>query len=133
MRNSVAVLAMIPICMMEYMTTQDFAIVNGALGSVAGQFHVPVTELHWVISAQLLSVGAFMVPGGIAGDRFGRKTVFVTGLILTAICNLFMFFAPTFTAFIGARALNGVAMAFLVPVALAMIADLMPALFRRSR
>lgn len=123
-RSNTAWLAMIPVCIMELMTTQDFAIVNAALTAMAGQFGVHVGQLHWAISAQLLTIGGLLVVAGRAGDKFGKKPVFVVGLCISALGNLFVSMAPSFSWLICARVFTGIGMALMLPVALSLVADL---------
>jgi predicted MFS family arabinose efflux permease len=124
MKISKSVLAMLPVCMVEFLTTQDFAIVNGSLGGIAASYGVPVTRLHWVLSAQMLVVGALLVPAGSAGDRFGRKVLFVSGLLVSMLGYLVVFAAPSFAAVIAGRIVAGCGMAMTLPVALSLVADL---------
>lgn len=119
-----AILAMVPICIMELMTTQDFAVINGSLTPMSVRFHVPVAQLHWAISAQLLTIGGLLILAGWTGDRFGKKPVFVAGLCISVLGNVLVSMSPTFALLIGARVLTGIGMALMYPIALSLIADL---------
>jgi len=99
----------------------DGTVVNAALPAISRDLDASLADLQWVITAYLLTLGAFLVLGGSLGDRFGRRRVLVTGLlgfgITSALCGL----APTPVMLIGARALQGVAAALMVPGSLAIV------------
>jgi MFS family permease len=69
----------------------DWFALNLALPAIARQFNVPPTDLQWVISGYMFSIGALMVTGGRLADIFGRRRIIVIGLalfgILSAICG----------------------------------------------
>jgi len=99
----------------------DGTVVNTALPAIAGDLHASLADLQWVISAYLLTLGAFLVLGGSLGDHFGRRRVLVWGLLgfgaMSALCGL----APNTSVLIGARALQGIAAALMVPGSLAIV------------
>jgi MFS family permease len=124
---------MLPICIMELMTTQDFAVINGSLTPMSLRFHVPVTRVHWAISAQLLTIGGLLILAGWTGDRFGKKPVFVAGLCISVLGNVLVSMSPSFALLIGARVVTGIGMALMYPIALSLIADLFTAATDRDR
>src|SRR2546428_6480239 len=69
----------------------DWFALNLALPAIARQFGVPPTDLQWVISGYMLSIGALMVTAGRLADLFGRRRVIVSGLalfgVLSAVCG----------------------------------------------
>src|SRR5262249_31340726 len=99
----------------------DGTVVNAALPAIADDLHASLADLQWVISAYLLTLGAFLVLGGSLGDHFGRRRGLVWGLVglgaTSAICGL----APSTGVLIGARALQGIAAALMVPGSLAIV------------
>src|SRR5450755_2039687 len=58
----------------------DGSVVNVGLPAVGMTFKASAGELQWVINAYLLPLGALLLLGGAAGDRFGRKAVFIAGI-----------------------------------------------------
>jgi EmrB/QacA subfamily drug resistance transporter len=103
------------------MTFIDGTVVNVALPAIAKDFHASLADLQWVVTAYLLTLGALLVIGGSLGDLFGRRRVFLIGLVSFGVTSLASGLAPSIDALILARALQGVAAALLVPGSLAMI------------
>ncbi len=106
----------------------DGTVTNVALPAIARDFHASLADLQWVVTAYLLTLGSLLVIGGSLGDLFGRKRIFLIGLIGFGVTSLASGVAPSITTLIIARSLQGVAAALLVPGSLAMIS----ASFRRS-
>ena len=99
----------------------DGTVVNAALPSIALDLHADLAGMQWVLSAYLLTLGSLVVIGGSLGDRWGRKRVFMVGLVGFALTSLLCGAAPTIELLIAARALQGVAAALLVPGSLAIV------------
>ena len=106
----------------------DSTVVNAALPAIAKDFHVGLADLQWVVTAYLLTLGSLLVIGGSLGDLFGRRRVFVIGLVGFAFTSLFSGIAPSIGTLVAARALQGITAALLVPGSLAIIS----ASFRRT-
>jgi EmrB/QacA subfamily drug resistance transporter len=99
----------------------DSTVVNAALPAIAKDFHVGLADLQWVVTAYLLTLGSLLVIGGSLGDLFGRRRVFVIGLVGFAFTSLFSGVAPSIGTLIAARALQGLTAALLIPGSLAII------------
>ena len=99
----------------------DGTVVNTALPAISNDLDASLADLQWVISAYLLTLGAFLVLGGSLGDHFGRRRVLIWGLVgfgvTSALCGL----APSTGVLIGARAAQGIAAALMVPGSLAIV------------
>lgn len=106
------------------------SVVNLALPALQRDFGVTSTELQWVVNAYLLALGAFMLIGGSAGDRFGLRRVFALGTAVFAAGALLSGLAPDLGLLIAARSLQGLGGALLVPASLALISTHFP---RRER
>jgi EmrB/QacA subfamily drug resistance transporter len=78
-------------------------------------------SIGWLINAYLLPLGALVLFGGVAGDRFGRKRVFLAGMALFSAASLAAAFAPTFAWLLAARAAQGIGAALLMPASLALL------------
>ncbi|MGQ0618001.1 MAG: MFS transporter [Acidimicrobiia bacterium] len=100
----------------------DGTVVNAALPAIADEFDAGLSSLQWVLSAYLLTLGSLMVLGGSLGDLFGRRRVFIIGLVGFGTTSLACAVAPSASALIVARALQGAAGSCLVPGSLALIA-----------
>jgi EmrB/QacA subfamily drug resistance transporter len=101
----------------------DGTIVNVALPSIRASLHGGLAEQQWVVEAYMLTLSALLLVGGSLGDLFGRTRVFSAGLIGFGVCSLLCAIAPSSGLLIGARAVQGVAGALLVPSTLALIMD----------
>jgi EmrB/QacA subfamily drug resistance transporter len=101
----------------------DGTIVNVALPAIRASLHGGLPEQQWVVEAYLLTLSSLLLVGGSLGDLFGRRRVFSAGLVGFGACSLLCAIAPTSGFLIGARGIQGVAGALLVPSTLALIVD----------
>src|SRR5579863_3894912 len=99
----------------------DESVVNVALPAIETDLKAPVAAIQWLVNAYTLCLAALMLIGGAAGDRMGRRRIFVTGAAVFAIGSLWCGLSPTIAQLIAARALQGVGAAFLIPSSLAII------------
>jgi EmrB/QacA subfamily drug resistance transporter len=99
----------------------DGSVVNLALPSISRHLHTDFAGLQWVVDGYMLSLSALILLGGSLGDIFGRKQVYLTGLIGFGAASLLCGFAPNIRLLIIARIIQGVSGALLVPGALAII------------
>jgi len=99
----------------------DGTVVNVALPSIRHDLGGGLRAQQWVVDGYLLTLSALLLFGGALGDRYGRRRIFVIGLIGFAITSLGCGIAPTPTALVIARAAQGIAGALLVPGSLALI------------
>jgi EmrB/QacA subfamily drug resistance transporter len=95
--------------------------VNAALPAIGRDLDTDLAGLQWVLNGYLLTLGSFLVIGGTLGDRFGRRRVFLIGLVSFGAASLLCGLAPTTLALVGARLVQGAAAALLVPGSLAII------------
>ncbi|MBV9197150.1 MAG: MFS transporter [Solirubrobacterales bacterium] len=101
----------------------DSTIVNVALPAIRASLHGGLSEQQWVVEAYLLTLSSLLLVGGSLGDLLGRRRVFSAGVAGFGACSLLCALAPSAAWLIGARALQGVAGALLVPSTLALIMD----------
>lgn len=99
----------------------DGTVVNVALPAIGRDLHTGLAGLQWVVDGYLLTLGALVVLGGSLGDRLGRRRVFRWGLVGFMGASLACAAAPSVGALIGARFVQGIAAALLVPVSLALV------------
>ena len=99
----------------------DGTVVNVALPSVGRDLGAGVDGLQWTINGYLLTLASLILLGGSLGDRFGRKRIFVLGVIWFAAASLICGIAPNLGLLIAARALQGIGGALLTPGSLAII------------
>jgi EmrB/QacA subfamily drug resistance transporter len=103
------------------MASLDATVVGIALPRIGKEFHTGVSSLQWVVTAYTLTLAAFLLLGGTLGDRYGRRRVFVVGVVWFAVASAGCAAAPTSTLLIAARALQGVGAALLTPGSLALL------------
>ena len=99
----------------------DGSVVNVALPALAHDLHPDPSTLSWAINAYLLPVGALILLGGSLGDYFGRRRLFLVGLVLFASSSILCAAAPTFAWLLVGRGAQGVGGALLMPNSLAIL------------
>jgi EmrB/QacA subfamily drug resistance transporter len=104
----------------------DGTVLNVALPAIQRGLGASVAEMQWIVNAYMLLLGALLLIGGAAGDRFGRKRVFIEGVVLFALASAVCGLAPDSTTLIAARGFQGVGAALLVPGSLAMVSANFP-------
>jgi EmrB/QacA subfamily drug resistance transporter len=100
----------------------DATVVNVALPAIGDDLGAGLAGQQWVLEAYMLAIVTLILVGGSLGDQLGRKRIYVIGLVGFAAASLLCAVAPTEEFLIGARALQGVAGALLVPGSLAIVA-----------
>src|SRR5437867_12254116 len=103
------------------MTFDVATVVNVALPALQADLHATITDVQWVIEAYALFLGALILVGGAMGDQFGRKRVFLLGVLFFTGASIWCGVATAPRMLIIGRALQGVGAAFLVPGSLAII------------
>jgi EmrB/QacA subfamily drug resistance transporter len=110
------------ICILaSFVAFLDGSVVNVALPAISKELGGGLTTQQWVVDAYLITLGALMLLAGSLSDIFGKQRMLVVGLVGFAAASLVCAIAPSATLLIVARALQGVAGAFLVPSSLALI------------
>src|SRR5258706_9156623 len=99
----------------------DGTVVNVALPAVQANFHATMVDVQWVVESYGLFLGALILVGGSLGDLFGRRFIFVLGVILFALASVACGVASNLHQLIVARSIQGVGAALLVPGSLAII------------
>ncbi len=101
----------------------DGSVVNSALPHIRRTFDSSLAGQQWVVTGYLLTLGSLLVLGGSLGDLFGRRKMFVYGLVGFSITSMLCGLAPSIGVLIAARVLQGVSAALLVPGSLAMLSS----------
>jgi EmrB/QacA subfamily drug resistance transporter len=100
----------------------DATVVNVALPAIADGLDAGLAGQQWVVEAYLLTMVSLLLVGGSLGDQFGRRRMFVAGLLAFGVTSALCAVAPSDEFLVGARALQGIAGALLVPGSLAIVA-----------
>ncbi|MGD0847014.1 MFS transporter [Bradyrhizobium sp.] len=111
----------------------DVTIVNTALDSIGTSLGGGVSELQWVVSSYTIAFAAFILTAGALGDRIGAKRVFMAGFAIFTAASVGCALAPNAVILIGARAVQGLGAATLVPNSLALLSHAYPDEKQRGR
>src|SRR5215218_10034993 len=105
----------------QLMVVLDETIVNIALPSAQKALHFSDDDRQWIVTAYALAFGSLLLIGGRIGDLFGRKRVFIAGLLGFAVASAIGGAAQSFEVLVAARALQGAFGALLAPSALSLL------------
>ncbi|MEU9252972.1 MFS transporter [Streptomyces sp. NPDC048270] len=103
------------------MAMLDSTVVNVALPRIGEDLDADLAVLQWTVNAYLLTLAGLILVGGALGDRFGRRRIFVLGVVWFAVGSLLCGLAPNAGVLVAARALQGIGGALLTPGSLALI------------
>lgn len=113
-------------CFALFMVMLDNTVTNVALPSIQRSFDASLSALEWTINAYSLSFAVLLVTGGRLGDIFGRRLVFLIGVVVFAVASALIGLAPSDGALIAFRALQGVGAALMMPATLSIITNAFP-------
>src|SRR6202012_695405 len=99
----------------------DGSVVNVGLVAIGASLKASPSDLQWVVNAYLLPLGALLLLGGAAGDRYGRVRLLVAGTSLFGAASLGCALAPSLPWLLAGRGLQGVGSAILMPNSLAIL------------
>jgi MFS transporter, DHA2 family, methylenomycin A resistance protein len=120
-------LTLLAMCVSLFIIQVDVTIVNVALPSIQRSLHTTPADLEWVISAYALALAALIPVGGALGDRYGRKRIFLIGVLIFALGSMCCALSPSAGALTGFRALQGVGGAAMLALTLSIITETFPA------
>jgi EmrB/QacA subfamily drug resistance transporter len=109
-----------------FMIMLDNTVVNVALPSIRRDLEVGVSELEWVVNAYALVFAVLMLSGGKLADMFGRRRLFIVGLVVFTGSSLWCGLADSASMLIAARAVQGVGAALMNPATLSIISATFP-------
>jgi len=114
-------------CFALFMLMLDNTVVNVALPSIQRDLHASLSSLEWTVNAYTLPFAVLLVTGGRLGDIFGRRRMFLLGVVVFALSSAAIGLAPSDGWLIAGRAVQGVGAAFMMPGTLSIIANAFPA------
>src|SRR5688500_6158163 len=126
-------LALVLISIAQLMVVLDATIANIALPFIGKDLDISGTNLTWIVTGYSLVFGGFLLLGGRLGDLYGRRRVFMIGLVIFAVASLLGGLAQNEAMLLGARGLQGLGAAIASPTALALITTTFPAGPQRNR
>jgi EmrB/QacA subfamily drug resistance transporter len=113
--------ALTVVCAAFFMTVLDVSIVNVALPSIAKALHFSQDDLQWVVTAYAITFGGFLLLGGRAADLFGRRRVFLVGVVVFTAASFACGLASSENVLIISRAVQGLGAAIISPAALSIV------------
>ncbi len=113
-------------CFALFMVMLDNTVTNVALPSIQRSFDASLSALEWTINAYTLSFAVLLVTGGRLGDIFGRRRVFLTGVVIFAAASATIGLAPSEGWLVASRAVQGIGAALMMPGTLSIITNAFP-------
>jgi EmrB/QacA subfamily drug resistance transporter len=113
-------------CFALFMIMLDNTIVNVALPTIQRELHATPANLEWVVNGYVVTFAALILLGGKLGDRFGRKRMFIVGVLLFTLCSALCALAGSDTQLIIARCLQGTGAALMNPLSLSILVAAFP-------
>jgi EmrB/QacA subfamily drug resistance transporter len=113
-------------CFALFMVMLDNTVVNVSLPSIQRDLHASLSALEWTVNAYTLTFAVLMVTGGRLGDIFGRRRMFLFGVVVFGFSSAAIGFAPNDTALVAFRAVQGIGAAFMMPATLSIITQAFP-------
>jgi len=107
-----------------FMTVIDLTIVNVSLPTIGRDLHFSQTNLQWVVTAYALTFGGFLLLAGRAADLLGRRRILMLGLGLFSAASLAAGLATAAGFMVGARAVQGIGAAIMLPAALSIVMNM---------
>jgi EmrB/QacA subfamily drug resistance transporter len=125
--------ALVLISVAQLMVVLDATIANIALPFIKRDLGISQANLSWVVTGYALAFGGLLLLGGRLGDLYGRRRMFMVGVVIFAIASLLGGLATNEGLLLGARGLQGLGAAIASPAALALITTTFPAGPQRNR
>jgi EmrB/QacA subfamily drug resistance transporter len=110
-----------------FMVVLDNLVVSTALPVIRTDLGATIEELEWTVNAYTLTFAVFLLTGAALGDRFGRRRMFIVGLVIFTGASAAAALAPSMEALIAARAVQGVGGAIVTPLTLTLLSAAFPA------
>lgn len=125
-RNTNRPLALATLCGAVLVAQLDTSVVNLATHPIGAYFKADVATLQWVVDAYNLVYAALLLTGGLIADLYGRRRVFIAGILVFTLASLLCALAPDMPILIGGRALAGVGAALMIPASLSLVRVIWP-------
>jgi EmrB/QacA subfamily drug resistance transporter len=111
------------VCVSTALLMVNVAAPNVALPDIARDLDASFTDLQWTLSGYALALAVFLLTAGTLADRFGRKRLFLVGLLAFNVASVLCAIAPSATTLIAARVVQGIGAAIMFPSSLALLAE----------
>ena len=119
-------LALAVLCFSVLLVSLDQTILNVALPTLINDLHPSASGLPWIADSYTLATAVLMIIGGALGDRYGRRKVFLIGVIVFGLSSLACALSHNTSAVIASRGVMGLGASLLMPATLSIIATIFP-------
>ena len=109
-----------------FMVTLDNLVVSTALPVIRVDLGASLQQLEWTVNAYTLAFAVFLLTGAALGDRFGRRRMFSTGILVFALASAGAALAPDAGFLVAARAVQGLGAALVTPLSLTLLSEAVP-------
>jgi EmrB/QacA subfamily drug resistance transporter len=113
--------ALAAVSLANFMAYLDNNVTNVALPTIERNLHLSVSGLEWIVSSYVLALASLLLVGGRLADVFGRRRIFLIGLVAFTLASLASGLAGSGTVLITARAIQGIGAALMLPASLAIL------------
>lgn len=120
------VFTLLTMCFALFMAMLDNTVVNVALPTISRELGAGVSGLQWTVDGYVLAFATLLLTGGILGDRYGRKRMFMSGLAIFTLASLLSGLSQSTGQLIASRALQGIGAAILMPGTLSILTVTFP-------
>lgn len=120
------IIVLLAMCFALFMAMLDNTVVNVALPTMSRDLGAGVSGLQWIVDGYVLAFASLLLTGGIAGDRYGRKRMFILGLGIFTVASFACGLSSTTGQLIAFRAVQGVGAALLMPGTLSILTVTFP-------
>ncbi len=120
------IIILLAMCFALFMAMLDNTVVNVALPTMAKDLHAGVSGLQWIVDGYVLAFASLLLTGGIIGDRYGRKRMFLLGLSIFTLASLACGLSGSTGQLVSFRALQGIGAALLMPGTLSILTVTFP-------
>ncbi|MFF4397725.1 MFS transporter [Streptomyces sp. NPDC001480] len=124
---------LLAVCAGYFMVILDVTVINVAVPAVGRDLSASLTGIQWITDGYTLVFAGFLMTGGALGDRLGNRRVFCSGVVVFTVASAACAFAPSAPFLVGARLVEGLGAALIVPGSLALLQEAYPAPAARSR
>src|SRR5579871_4191097 len=119
-------LVLLVLCLGFFMILLDSSVVNIAIPSIIDDLHASLDQILWVLNAYIVVYAVLLITAGRLGDYYGRRNLFVGGLIVFTAASVYCGLAPDATHLVVARVMQGIGGAVLTPQTLSIIMTIFP-------
>lgn len=124
--NQVKAVTLGAMCLALFISNLNDTVMNVALPQIQVSLDASVSQLQWILNAYTLPIASLVLPSGTLGDIYGRKRIFLGGIVLFTLASVICGFADNLSILLVGRTIQGIGAAALIPASLAILVDTFP-------